>query len=257
MATPSGGSAFTTVTARTILGPLDVPAGRADQIAQRLGDAIRRGVLEDGLRLPPEPELAQHLRVATVTLREALSMLRRQGLVSTRRGRGGGTFVRRPDAVVGHGLTEFTVLALRELGDHRRAIAGTAASLAAERALPEETDGLRRQLYRLRAALTARERGAADSQLAVAIAAAAQSARLTREELRLRAEVGELLWAGVNDRDHLHIVRRRTAIVDAIEAANARRARELAEAQVSAETERLIEQRLASYDGADPAGGAP
>lgn len=253
MASPPNGSALTTMAARTILGTLDDPGGRADQVAQRLGDAIRRGLLADGLRLPPEPELAQQLRVATVTLREGLAMLRQQGLVVTRRGRGGGTFVRRPDAVTISGLDEFTVLSLRELGDHRRAIAGVAAGLAAERALPEEIDGLGRQLYRLRGALTARERGAADGQLAVAVAAAAQSARLTREEMRLRAELGELLWAGVGDRDHRQIVRRRAGLVDAIVAGSARRARELAEAQVAAETERLITLRLAAYD-AGPAG---
>lgn len=235
---------LTTVATRTILGALDQPGGRADQVAKRLGDAIRRGVLTDGQQLPPEPELAQQMRVATVTLRDALAMLREQGLVVTRRGRGGGTFVR---VMTRPGFTEFSLLDLRELGDLRRGVAGVSAALAAERSIADEVDGLRRHLERLRDADTAFHRGACDGQLAVAVAAAAQSARLTREEMALRAEVGELLWLGLDDDDHRELVRRRRSLVDAIDRRRPARARELAEAQVVLETERLIALRLQSY----------
>lgn len=240
---------LTTVATRTILGALDQPGGRADQVAKRLGDAIRRGVLTDGQQLPPEPELAQQMRVATVTLREALAILREQGLVVTRRGRGGGTFVRitsRP------GFGAFSVLDLRELGDLRRGVAGVSAALAAERSVADEVDGLRRHLERLRDADTPFRRGACDGQLAVAIAAAAQSARLTREEMSLRAELGELLWLELGDEDHRVLVRRRRSLIDAIARRRPARARELAEAQVARETERLIALRLRSYTDGEP-----
>ena len=48
-------------------------------------------------QLPSELELAERLGVSTVTVREALTSLREQGLVRTRRGRGGGSFVTAPD----------------------------------------------------------------------------------------------------------------------------------------------------------------
>ena len=63
----------------------------------RVGQAIQLGLLTDGEQLPPETEFAAQLGVSAMTLREALAMLRQQGLVETRRGRTGGTFVRRPD----------------------------------------------------------------------------------------------------------------------------------------------------------------
>src|SRR4051794_24590495 len=89
------GVGLTTATARTILGTAQ-PSGRAEQVAQRLGEAIRLGLILDGERLPPEIQLSEQLGVATVTLREALAALRKEGLIVTRRGRGGGTFVRSP-----------------------------------------------------------------------------------------------------------------------------------------------------------------
>ena len=71
--------------------------GRAEAVTARLTDAISMGLLADGEQLPSEAELAAQFGVATVTVREALVALRQQGLVATRRGRGGGSFVIAPD----------------------------------------------------------------------------------------------------------------------------------------------------------------
>src|SRR6266576_1204176 len=92
--------ALTTVRARTLFTPLDT-GGRADTVTRRLAQAIRLGLLLDGERLPAESQLAGQLGVSTVTLREALATLRTMGLVETRRGRGGGSFVRAPDEPTG------------------------------------------------------------------------------------------------------------------------------------------------------------
>src|SRR5438445_33045 len=78
--------------------------------------------------------------------------------------------------------------------DHRAAISGAAARLAAERALPDEVEGLRAQAARLRTAETVSERRRADTQFTLGVAAAAQSTQLAGEEMRLRAELGDLLW---------------------------------------------------------------
>ena len=60
---------------------------------EQLATAIRLGVLRDGELLPPERDLAEQLGVSRNTLREAIAALRDSGLVTTRRGRGGGSVV--------------------------------------------------------------------------------------------------------------------------------------------------------------------
>jgi DNA-binding FadR family transcriptional regulator len=240
---------LTTAAARTVLAPIGDPAGLADAVAQRLSEAIRLGLLLDRERLPPEPKLAEQLGVSTVTLREALAMLREQGLVTTRRGRGGGTFVAAPDLAreLVRRLHTFSTEQLRDLGDHRAAVFGMSARLAAERALPSEVAGLASQLDRLRAAATASERRRASTQFAVAVAAAAQSARLVREEQRLTAEVGDLLWLQTTEADHDAATAARARLVDAIGRRDAVAAGHIAELQVLAETTRLIALRQRGY----------
>jgi DNA-binding FadR family transcriptional regulator len=251
---------LTTMAVRAILPPQAEPSSRAAMIANRLGQAIRLGLIRDREQFPSEARLAEQLNVSTVTLRDALARLREQGLVTTRRGRVGGTFVRAPSdpsAWLGQRLRQLSTQELRDLGDHRSAIAGTAAYLAAKRAMPDEIDNLRRQVDRLRRAETASERRRADTQLSIEIAAAAQSPRLTHEALRLRAEVGDLLWLQLDEREHAAAVRARTRLVATIGDRNASLARELAERQVESETARLLELRLRCYSVADAGGRTP
>jgi DNA-binding FadR family transcriptional regulator len=60
--------------------------------------AIKLGAVTTGERLPPERTLAKCLGISRVTLREALRTLTDAGLVESRRGRTGGTFITyRPD----------------------------------------------------------------------------------------------------------------------------------------------------------------
>uniref|UniRef100_UPI001CED0BE8 FadR/GntR family transcriptional regulator n=1 Tax=Streptomyces sp. NK15101 TaxID=2873261 RepID=UPI001CED0BE8 len=92
----AGGAAGPGTAGRAVFTPVDTRA-RVDTVVRRIGDAIELGLLADGEQLPGETELAGQLGVSTVTLREALMALRQQGLVTTRRGRGGGSFVTLPD----------------------------------------------------------------------------------------------------------------------------------------------------------------
>ncbi len=104
-----------------VLSPLDGAGPRTDAVVARISAAIGLGVMTDGEQLPSEIDLATQLGVSTMTLREALAVLREQGLVETRRGRGGGSFVRASaDAVNTRSLArlhELTVEELRDLGD--------------------------------------------------------------------------------------------------------------------------------------------
>ena len=62
--------------------------GRTEEVVRRLIEVIDLGLLAEGEQLPSESELAMQLGVATVTLREALAVLRQRGLIETRRGQG-------------------------------------------------------------------------------------------------------------------------------------------------------------------------
>jgi GntR family transcriptional regulator, transcriptional repressor for pyruvate dehydrogenase complex len=68
-----------------------------EQIADQLRSLIMHGRLRPGERLPPEPALGAMFGVGRTTIREALRLLTSQGLVTTKRGVSGGTFVIVPD----------------------------------------------------------------------------------------------------------------------------------------------------------------
>jgi DNA-binding FadR family transcriptional regulator len=230
--------------------PLDT-GGRADTVTRRLTQAIRLGLLLDGERLPAESQLAGQLGVSTVTLREALATLRTMGLVETRRGRGGGSFVRAPDdpGRLERPLRLLSLHELRDIGDHRAAIAGTAARLAAERALPADVTMLREHAERLRGAAALTDRRRADARLHIEIAATAQSPRLTREEMDLWSEIGDLVWLPMEGAGVAQAARDHDLLIDAIEAHAPERAREIAERHVAAETARLLDLRLSLHHG--------
>lgn len=65
-------------------------------VAGQLRDRILSGELKVGDRLPPEDELTEVFGIARTTLREALRVLESQGLITIRRGRGGGPVVTHP-----------------------------------------------------------------------------------------------------------------------------------------------------------------
>lgn len=174
------------------------PTGRVEAVTRRLADAIALGLLPDAEQLPSESDLAERFGVSTVTVREALTSLREQRLVRTRRGRGGGSFVCAPDdaatSVLRARLRTFGLGELRDLADHYAAISGACARLAADRADEQDLSRLTAGTDRLEASGDAGARRRAEGQYHLELAAAAQSSRLTREELALQSEVGPVLW---------------------------------------------------------------
>lgn len=231
-----------------VFAPLDT-LSRTELVAARLADAIVLGLLADSEQLPSEADLSAQLAVSTVTVREALTMLRERGLVETRRGRGGGSFVRAPAdptaAELRERLGRVALIELRDLFDHYAAVGGTAARLAAERASAEDIERLERAADMLTAAQDAGARRRAEGYFHLEVAAAAQSARLAREELSLQSELGALLWAPFEGT----AVQRRAAaqhreIIAAISAGDGAVARDLVERHVMAAAERVTELRL-------------
>src|SRR5919198_3304927 len=112
-----------------------------DQVRISIVQAIASGRLRPGDRLPPEHEQARGFRVSRASVREALRALVDMGLLTTVRGRGGGSFVNRADAEpVARNLGEamdvllhLDAINVAELLEARRALEGTCARLAAER----------------------------------------------------------------------------------------------------------------------------
>ncbi|MDX3260887.1 GntR family transcriptional regulator [Streptomyces sp. MI02-2A] len=233
---------------RAVFTPVDTRA-RVETVVRRLGDAIELGLLADGEQLPGESELAGQLGVSTVTLREALMALRQQGLVTTRRGRGGGSFVSLPadpsEERIRARLAGWGTEELRDLGDHWAAVSGAAARLAAQRTEPDDLQQLRRTLEEFARAEDAAARSRVYGRFHVELAAAAQSARLTREQVALQTEVGSLLCLVLGDDAYREeVADRHRSVISAVQDGAHDSARELAERCVQESTARLIALRL-------------
>ncbi len=104
-----------------------------EEAVERIGTAIRLGLLPPGTRLPAERELCAKLGIARSTLRQALVALGQSGHLHAVRGRGGGTFVvdELPPAPP---LSAELVDRWPELWDHRLAVEVGCAVLACRRA---------------------------------------------------------------------------------------------------------------------------
>ncbi len=201
MGAAARGSRLTGRARDAVFAPLE-SAGRAEVVARRLTDAIALGLLRDAEQLPSETDLAASFGVSPVTVREALVVLRHRGLVRTRRGRGGGSFVTAPADPRAAGtarLRDTSLADLRDLCDHYVAVSATAALLAADRAGEEDVDRLRTAAHAMTTAADAGACRRAEGAFHVEVAAASQSARLTREEIALQTEVGPLLWLPYDD----------------------------------------------------------
>ncbi len=237
-----------------VIVPL-LSSARAEEVTQRVRQAIALGLLHDGQQLPAESVFASQLGVSTMTLRDALANLREQGLVETRRGRSGGTFVTRPPTIETDGmwarLRETSVTALRDLADEHAAVAGMAAYLAAERASESSKPRLSALVDQLAQADNLGSRIRADSRFHVDVAAFSHSERLTQREVALQGEVGDLLWLPHRLEQGLaRAVAEHRGIIEAVSREDAEGARHLAEAHVHGNLQRLSElHRAAARSG--------
>jgi DNA-binding FadR family transcriptional regulator len=248
----------------SLISPL-AAAGRADEVVQKVSQAIQLGLFVDGEQLPPETEFAAQVGVSAMTLREALATLRQQGLVETRRGRTGGTFVRHPPAppvgTLRARLRGMTTSTLRDLTDEQFAVSGAAAKLAAARASEVSIRRLHALVHHLSGAASLGSRIRADSRFHIEVAQASHSERLTRLEVELQTQLGELLWlppetaratvtAGATELPSpVAMSAEHAAIADAIAAEDGDLARMLAERHVERNLRRLTALRLAMAQG--------
>jgi DNA-binding FadR family transcriptional regulator len=217
--------------------------GRAEQVARRLTDAIILGVLDDGERLPSETELARRFGVAVITVREGLGMLRDSGLVETRRGRDGGSFVRSGtghESALEARLRTVSRVELADMAVYFATILGGCAERAAARATDAEGERLVAWVAQASFDSAASARSNTGG-FYLEMAVLSQSPRLVREQIRAQAEYGPLLLLALDDDE----VRTSTeqgnhAIADAVRAHDSDRARALVAAQLEVHREGLL-----------------
>ena len=112
-----------------------VRLSRSARVAEEIKDWIVQAHFSAGDRLPSEPELIARFSMAKGTIREAMRILEAQGLVKSRTGPGGGTFVHevskeRARALLGN-YFYFKDLTIRDIYQLRRVLEPElAASLA-------------------------------------------------------------------------------------------------------------------------------
>jgi DNA-binding FadR family transcriptional regulator len=160
-----------------------------EETVERLGTAIKLGLVPPGTRLPAERELCETLGIARSTLRQALMALAQSGHLRALRGRGGGTFVSDPQPPASPPPPE--VLAdWRDICDKRMAFEIGVAVLAAERAEAAMLDALDQLVVALDGMLE--DFGAyrqADVRLHVGLAEVTGSARLVAGMTEVQGEI--------------------------------------------------------------------
>ena len=169
------------------------PPTTFEETVERLGTAIRLGILTPGMRLPAERELAGELGISRSTLRQALTTLVQSGHLVSQRGRTGGTFVaERPPLAEADAeplgeearavLDNRVAVETRSRGPCRRA--GRAGGPRPPRR-PGREDGRRRA--------TSRTTGCADIRFHIGLAEAARSPRLVTAMTEVQGQMSDLI----------------------------------------------------------------
>jgi DNA-binding FadR family transcriptional regulator len=162
-----------------------------EETVERLGTAIRVGLLTPGSKLPPERELADELRISRSTLRQALTTLVQSGHLNSVRGRGGGTFVaERPPLTEADDPLGGDAWAVLDL---RLAIEVGSAVLAAERAEDNDLAALDRLVERMHDTTDFEAYRRADIRFHIGLAEAAHSPRLVTEMTEVQGAMTELI----------------------------------------------------------------
>ncbi|WP_237525315.1 FCD domain-containing protein [Streptomyces sp. SID4985] len=213
-----------------VLRPVRAGNGFEEALEQIL-QVVRLGLVPGGERLPAERELAERLGISRVTLREVLKVLHDQGLVESRRGRYGGTFVRpRADAGGEDELRRrIAEVDIEDVLRFREVLETGAAGLCAAHGLtPEDATRLRQALERTRDAPLAEYRRL-DTLLHLTLAELCGSPSLAAQYAAVRADVNELLdCIPLLVRNLEHSQRQHTALVEAVLNGDAEAAREIA-----------------------------
>jgi DNA-binding FadR family transcriptional regulator len=163
-----------------------------EETVDRLGTAIRLGILSPGARLPSERELADQLSISRSTLRQAITALVESGHLTSVRGRTGGTFVV-PEPPLAEGSAGPLPEGWKETLDVRVAVEVGVVTVAAERIDGDTLQIMRDAVDRMDAATEFEDYRRADVRFHMAIAEATGVARLVALATEVQAQVTELI----------------------------------------------------------------
>ena len=169
------------------------PPSTFEETVERLGTAIRLGLLQPGSRLPPERDLADRLRISRSTLRQALTTLVQSGHLVSLRGRAGGTFVAERPPLGQDVAAEVLGEGARAVLDFRVAVETGAVVLAAERAQGDVLERLERLTERMDAATEFDDYRRADVRFHIGVAEATGSARLVAALTEVQGQMSDLI----------------------------------------------------------------
>jgi GntR family transcriptional regulator, transcriptional repressor for pyruvate dehydrogenase complex len=201
------------------------PPTTFEETVERLGTAIRLGILGPGVRLPSERELADQLGISRSTLRQAITTLVESGHLMSVRGRGGGTFVVQEPPLAEGSPTGPVRKDWREVLDLRAAIEVGTATLAADRASDEDLALMRECVDRMAVAADFDDYRRADIRFHMAIAEASGVPRLVGLVGEVEAEVSELIAYIAHPPEVLdHSNAEHARMIDALERRDATRA---------------------------------
>jgi GntR family transcriptional repressor for pyruvate dehydrogenase complex len=169
------------------------PPTTFEQTVERLGTAIRLGLLPPGSKLPPERDLAGQLRISRSTLRQAITTLVQSGHLVSLRGRAGGTFVAETpplsEKLNGEPLGDDA----RAVLDERVAIETGATLLACERAREEDLGRLDELVARMAVAQAFEDYRRADVRFHIGVAETARSPRLVTAMTEVQGGMSDLI----------------------------------------------------------------
>lgn len=236
---------LTTLTRRVLFAPLSEP-GRTETVVSRIRSAITLGIYANGEQLPNEVDLAAQLSISPVTLRDALRVVREEGLVHTTRGRSGGTFVIAPDesnmGFFERSLAALSSIEVRDLLDWQVAIVSQAAVFAAERASTADTVALASSLESFAGAETAMVARRAHSRFLIELAASSRSGRLSRAAIASQVEYAPHAMLVLRSGEaRVEVMKRSRALLDSVATRDVRVTRADAEALLDFVGERILE----------------
>ena len=224
-------------------------ATRSEQVIERLENAIISGLLKSNKQHTNEIDLARLMGVSPITVREALNTLRVKGLIDTRRGRNGGSFICELPADLllnQHPLRQASNEYLADLGEFHSAILGHSAYLAAQRTTRAELNKMQELIDQFKQQAEPDLRAQLDLRCLLTLTTFAQSSRLATQELTIQAEWAPLITVLYKDHAfHQSIVTQYQKLLSAFHDGNEDDAMLQAKKIISMLTDQMLRYKLA------------